>query len=110
MSLITQRDESGDSRLEACVVIHGHFVVDVILAVVHVVVVLIWTAYQSTGEYVVVRFRAVKIVPITCGRLRWARTEKLFIPSDPALIEGLSWILDALFAIFRSVLSAVFLR
>jgi hypothetical protein len=53
--------------------------VDVIRAIVHVVVVLIWTADQSSGEYVEVWIRAVECVPITCGRRGWARTANIFI-------------------------------
>ena len=77
--LIAQRDESGDSCLEACVVIVRNFVVNGIVASVHIVVVLIWTAHQSSGEYVVVWIRAVECVPVTCGRRGWARTETIFI-------------------------------
>ena len=96
-SLKTQLDESGESRLEACVVICGYFVLDVILATVLVVVVRIGTAHQSSSEYVVVWTRTVECVPVTYGRRVGARTKKIFIAWDPALIEGLSWFLDAPF-------------
>jgi hypothetical protein len=74
--------------------------VDVIRAIVHVVVVFIWTAHQSSGEYVEVWIRAVECVPITCGRRGWARTANIFITWDTALIERLMWLLDALFSPF----------
>jgi hypothetical protein len=98
--LKAQRDESGDSWLEACGVIYGNFVVDVILATVHEVVVLIWTAYQSSGEYVEVWIRAVERVPVTCGRRGWARTAKIFIVYYITLTERPSWFLYALFSPF----------
>ena len=79
MILITQRNQSGESRLEACIVIIGHFVVDVIAAIVDVVVVLIWTAHQSSSQYVEVWIRTVERVPVTYGRRVGARTEKTFI-------------------------------
>jgi uncharacterized membrane protein YdbT with pleckstrin-like domain len=65
--------------LEACVVICSNFVVDVIRAIVNVVVVLVWTAYQSSGEYVRVWIRAVEIVPVAWGRRKWARTARIII-------------------------------
>jgi len=77
--LKTQPDKSGDSRLETCIVICGYFVLDVILASVHVVVVLIWTAHQGSSEYVEVWTRTVECVPVTCGRPWTARTAKIFI-------------------------------
>ena len=79
MILITQLNKSRESRLEACVVIIGYFVVDVIAAIVHVIVVLIWTAHQSSSQYVVVWTVTVECVPVTYGRRGWARTAKIFI-------------------------------
>ena len=65
LSLKAQNDESGDSRLEAYVVICGNFIVDGIVASVHGVVLLIRTAYESCGEDVVVRIRAASCAPVT---------------------------------------------
>jgi hypothetical protein len=48
VSLIAENYKSGDRYLEACVVYCGNFVVDVILAIVHGIVVLIWTANQNS--------------------------------------------------------------
>ena len=81
-------------------VICGYFVLAVILASVNVAVVLIRTAHQSSGENVVVWTRTVECVPVTCGRRRWARTAKIFIAWDTALIEELSWVWDVLFSAF----------
>ena len=58
-----------------CTVHCGYFIVDWILAIVHVVVVLIWTAHQSSGEYVEVWIRTVECVPVTCGRRVGARNQ-----------------------------------
>jgi len=79
LNLITQHYESGDSCLEACIVICGNFVVDGIVANVLVVVVPIWTAHQSSSQYVEVWIRAVERVPVTYGRRVGARTAKTFI-------------------------------
>ena len=107
-SLITQRDESGDSRLEGCVVICSYFVVDVIAANVLVVIVRIGTAHQSSSEYVVVCIRTVVSVPVTCGWRVGARTAKIFIAWDMPLIEGLSsfWMRSSVH--FHSLLTTLF--
>jgi len=85
--LKTQLDKSGDSRLEASIVICGYSGMNVILASVHEVVVLIWTAHQSSIEYVVVWTRTVECVPVTYGWPGRAQTAKIFIAWDSALIE-----------------------
>ena len=108
LSLKTQHYESGDSCLEACVVICSNFVLNGIVASVHVVVFLIWTSHQSSIEYVVVWIRAVECVPVTWGRCGWARTAKLFIAWDTVLIERLSWVLDS--PQFRSLLTTLLKR
>jgi hypothetical protein len=63
--------------------------VDVIGAIVHVVVVLIRTAHQSSREYVEVWIRTVECVPVACGRRVGARTARIFTACDTALIERL---------------------
>ena len=86
--------------MAACVVYCGNFVVDVMLAIVHVDVVRIWTAHQTSVEYVVVWIRTVEFLPVTYGRRGWARTAKICIACDTAWIERLSWFLDGLFSQF----------